>query len=245
MFIITKKAKVVEGSEPIDKRIGTFIKIEVPAAGPFEFGFSNGSRPRSATEPMTIDWGDGTIENATSLANVIHAYSRPGAYTIYIDDNLWRFAVSGIDEESTCRTTYAPMVRELRANATRLTTLNQYAFAGATNIAKVDLSKSAISSLNAHTFDGCTALVSLAAMPETYYLLGEGVFKDCSALSGRLYLPGVGNISENAQWDLPFAGCAASEIHFAAKNEAAIKATSTYRAHDNLGAASAEIVFDL
>ena len=137
------------------------------------------------------------------------------------------------------------MVRELRANATRLTTLNQYAFAGAVNLAKVDLSKSAVSSLNARTFDGCTSLVSFATMPETYYLLGEGVFKDCSALSERLDFPGVGNISENAQWDLPFAGCAASAIHFAAKNETAIKNSSTYRAHDNLGAASAEIVFDL
>ena len=245
MFTITKRAKVVEGSEPVDKRIGTFLKIEILAGGPLEFGFSNGSRPRSATETMTIDWDDGTVESATTLSNVVHGYSRPGAYTVYIDDNLWRFAVSGMDEESVWRRTYAPMVRELRSNATHLTTLNQYAFAGATALRKVDLSSSAVSSLNAHTFDGCTALASFSAMPEKYHLLGDGVFRNCSALSGRMYFPGVATISDNAQWDLPFAGCSASEIHFAAKNESEIKSTPTYRAHPDLGASNAEMLFDL
>lgn len=243
---ITKTLTLVDAPEPpVDPRVGTFLTVDVPAEGPLEFGFCNGSRPRSETKPMSVDWGDGNIESVSSLLKLVHGYEKSGTYTIYIDDNLWRFAVSENSDDSPFRTLYAPMVRKLRVNATRMTTINQYAFAGATGLADVDIEESVVSTIGAYAFQGCLALRGFAHA-SAIFMLPAGVFKGCAGLSGRIDLPAVSSITEDAQWSLPFVGCEAlAEIHFAKANEGAVRASSAFKADPRLGAPKATVVFDL
>jgi len=60
------------------------------------------------------------------------------------------------------------------------------------------------------------------------------------------YAPKIKSCLAGSDTNLPFQNCPAlTAIHFAAANESAIKASAAYQADPKLGAANAEVLFDL
>lgn len=198
----------------------------------------------NSSSHFTVEWGDGSAdvleETATNLA---HAYSRPGLYRIRISDDVSSIRVSS-GTDTIFATVYAPMVKEFRSNALRMTSIPRISLRNATALELLDLRGSAVRSLGGSAFEGCTSLRSLDGCAEVEQL-GMSTFAGCTNLPARVDLPSIDYISASAN-SSPFENTKIKEFHFAAKNEEAIRALQIfYDTNGTLGVEGAVCIFDL
>ena len=194
MIIINKTVRLVAAPEP--PFVGTEIEIAATDAS-LVFGMS-AIALAEGSESFTVDWGDGSHDTFTADAeNITHTYPAPGRYIVRVTDDAVSIKVSGnATSGGEYYETYAPMVRSVKSNGEKFTTLV------------------------ANSWRHCTNL-SLAPFKGVYSASGK---------SGTL----------------PFSECETlTEIHFAAANEEAIKATIAYKSSPTLGASNATVYFDL
>ena len=162
---------------------------------------------------ITVDWGDGSVpeEFAASLNGAAHAYPSPGEYRLGISDDVKSLAVGTVGESSEYTAVYAPMVTGFFSNASRLDSAPAFGFHNCVNLRRFDVSRA-----NLKTIAGAA-------------------FKNCSALDGEILLPDVESVVGSSAL-IPFGGCPRiAALHFAAKNEAAIVAGTSFKSDPTLG----------
>lgn len=172
--------------------------------------------PAVGYDAATVDWGDGSREIRGGVA-VHHDYAASGGYTVTLGDQVEELRLSL--KSSTYRGRFAKRVTAFRSTSEKLVTLMN------------------------NCFDGCENLMTVEV--PNVATLGAKAFYNCTALK-QVRLPKVVNLDTSDGDGSPFAGCTGlEEIHFAAANEAAIKASVTYQADPTLGSGSARVLFDL
>ena len=186
---------------------------------------------------ITIDWGDGSVERVTAEGEVLHEYAASGEYTVTLSDDVSALYFSGMEKPA-----YNVMLTEIVTKSLRMT-LDQYCFNRCENLVKADIAALAITTIPVSCFKFCYALKELV-LPDGITALDKACFAQCTALE-TISLPLVDTIKGSSSTS-PFYKCSGLKtIHFAASNEAAIKASSAYKYSPTLGAENAEVVFDL
>lgn len=169
-------------------------------------------------DTLTVDWGDGCITTHQELRWIYHEYAEEGTYVVKIPDVLKKLELSFPAKSEAFG---ALSMVAFTTNAKNLKELDSGCFAFCGNLTTVDFRDGALEKI------------------------GSKTFRDCTSLSGRLDFPHVKEIT-GSNVNQPFQGCEQiREIHFAAANEAAVKATSAYHYDPHLGAANATLFFDL
>jgi len=261
-MLIMKKVRLV--SPPPPAFVGTRLVIRVTEDHP-KFGLSS-VEVAEGRESVTLSWGDGTVEKLTAISEKEHAYAEPGVYEVCLSDDASAFKLSATATGTPYSDEYPAMVERLYSNAQALKLLRTRCFWRSTGMTDVDLQDSAIESLQTQTFSSCTAMrtcrlprvldsmnsrsfwncekLEAIELPTGVYELPSGCFEGCVALSGEIMLPSVEKIMGSIG---VFTGCTRiSGIHFAAANEATVKASAAYQADPTLGTGVANVCkFDL
>lgn len=163
-----------------------------------------------------VDWGDGSVEVA-SAKSATHEYSLPGHYRVRIT-GVAEFAATGPNAPFVG---FGAAVRSVAINDPQLTRLKPYTFWRCTNLVRADVSAAGITSMMARAFAECPSLTGTIRLPHVVAIAGKGEY-------------------------LPFAGSPGlREVHFAAANEAAIRALVSFKDDPLLGAPNAVVAFDL
>ena len=157
---ITKTLTLVAAPEP--PFIGTTIRIAIPdganAWGIYAAGLADDS------EAITIAWGDDREPQTVSggVEKLVHTYPSAGEYTIRVSDDASYVSVSGdIESAGVFYSDYAPMVRSIVHNGTRLAILQAFSGWNCAALERVEY----------------PAVVSITGRP------AMAPFKDCSALT--------------------------------------------------------------
>lgn len=214
-MLITLKAKLVTAPKP--PFVGTRIGIALDDPGSLTWGIFALTLAEGHAGAV-VDWGDGTCTELAESGQPTHDYAKAGEYEILISDDVSSLRCSTKSATSEFRTVYAPMIREFRTTAAALRAIADCCFHDATSL---------------RAFQGA------ATGPHT---LGQRAFYNCKSLSGRLDLPGAGDIASTA-----FSGCSGiTELHFASANEDAIRASPAWKeSGGRFGAENAAAFFDL
>jgi len=242
-MLIMKKVRLVNPVVPvIPTGLGTFLVVDATASR--TFGITTGTLA-AGSESVTVDWGDGERETIVGdIDRLSHAYAKPGQYVVSVSDDIQGFGVGKLGSDAFV-TVYAPMIRECVSRG-KLARLPTGAFRHAPNMTRLDLTQTVVTEILTNAFAKCTGLTSLDGLPRTLSRLVRACFLECTGLTGRVNLPGVSEIVVTTEATLPFSGCTnIAEIHFAAANEEAIKATTAWSLDPKLGAANAAVYFDL
>ena len=227
------------------------------------FGFDSLMLAEGTTKG-TVDWGDGTREEIVSAGRVQHVYAEAGAYEVRLSDDFAALAVTG-----TSAAMWGAAVVSFASDARKLTELSASALKG-TRIREItkwppklrlmgtgvlrengDLERIAslpasVEDMKVGVFAKCPKLKEIGTYPPRIDSLLTMMFQDCAALVGPLRFPNITLVKGTGEAMMPFAGCAAlREIHFAAKHEAAIKASPGYAKFPTFGAKNAVVLFDL
>ena len=241
---VTRKA-ILENAPALS---GTEIAILVSGEATdesdgFTFAISRLALSSSSTT-FTIQWGDGSSEVLEETAtNLTHTYQRTGLYRIRISDDVSSIRVSS-GTDTIFATVYAPMVKEFRSNAQRMTSIPRISLRNATGLEFLDLRGSSVRSLGGSAFEGCSSLRSLDGCAEVEQL-GMSTFAGCINLPARVDLPSIDYISASAN-SSPFENTNIKEFHFAAKNEETIRALQIfYDTNGTFGLEGAVSYFDL
>lgn len=172
---------------------------------------------------VTLDWGDGTVETiGGDILQRTHDYAAAGTYVIRISDDIADVRYTGHYDPEYLFGKYRELPVAFHSNAAALTTVGPMALGGCLNLTSVDIRDAAVTGL------------------------AEGPFAHCTALAGEPHFPHVCQFIRSTRTQ-PFEGCTGglTRLHFAAANEAAIKATTNYQSDPTLGTATATCVFDL
>ena len=209
MNIITKKVRLIPA--PF---VGTRIKIVLDDPDSLSWGMS-GLLLAEGHEKAVIDWGDGSTTEFTGSGLLIHDYAQAGEYELRITDDISSITCSHLSILSPFCTPYASMIREFTTNAVHLDTIGICAFNKASNLRSFHCEGSGLRSLSAYAF------------------------WTCSSLSGRIDLPHVNNVTNNA-----FVFCPGiTELHF---SEADAETITTLPGYDiSFGAENASVSCDL
>lgn len=213
MNIITKKVRLV----PAPVR-GSVLTVNIDEGLIFKIRSLALAEGR---DRGTIDWGDTKITTVTSNSTDIeHIFPATGQYLIKFSDDFRAIGISYGKKEYT--STYAPMTVGFFSDASRLTEIPLTGFYCCTNLARLDVSASAVEKID-----------SIA-------------FAKCSALEGELSFPKVATVVGSAAAE-PFMECTGiTALHFASENEAAITASTAYTKDPTLGTGVEDVcVFDL
>ena len=218
MIPVSQTVTLVAGPAPTDPC--TLLTVRT-SPGAMEFGFESLTLADDS-DSLTLDWGDGSVETITeTVRERTHAYAAAGLHIIRLSDDIRALQVTGDYDPTYAFARYRLLPVVFRSTATRLTSLGSMALAGCTNLTSFDVSTAPVAQL------------------------AESPLYGCSALTGELRFPSV-NAFPRSQSVQPFAGCTGlGRIRFAAANEAAIKATSSYQADPTLGSVNAAVTFDL
>lgn len=213
----TISAIIVESpTPPPPPFVGTKFRVRIPADS-LAFEFYSISLDTAKEEGM-IDWGDGNTEIVTTNGKRSHAYAEGGEYTIALADDFRRIKISDTSDDPYTQR-YSETVLSIVSNASLWSAILPRSYQRCTNMAQLDISASGVEKLTA------------------------GVFRDCPAVTGRIDLP---NVAEIVGDEPQFVGCSGiTEIHFAAKNEEAIRNSESFKVDPKLGAANAVVFFDL
>jgi len=243
-MIITKTLTLVAAPEP--PFVGTRITLNMPADC-LTWGIDTADPAEDVGDSMTIEWGDGEVyEGPNELGNLTHTYAAPGIYEVKVSDDILNLDLSG--RASSPYSKYVKAVTAFRSNSKHIDSLTTCFLNEATNLTCLDMRDVPAKTAFDACLQGCSALTSLAGLPRSLVHLRALAFAGCTAATGRVDLPNVRQIgmSGDGADKAPFLGCASlAEIHFAAANEAAVKASPAYLADPRLGAANASIHFDL
>ena len=209
MNIITKKVRLIPA--PF---VGTRIKIVLDDPESLTWGiraitFADGC------QSAVIDWGDGIREEVSSRGNITHTYRQSGEYELRISDDIKAIGCSTSQTESEFYLVYAPMIREFRTTATRMSAIVVSCLRNATHMSAFSLMGSGVKTIGAYAFD------------------------NCSSLNGGIDLPGVNNVMPTSFTNSP----GITELKFSEANKAAITSLDGYK--DKFGATNATISFDL
>ena len=228
--------------------VGTEIAVYVDGRATeltdgYTFGMGRVFLP-SGSSSVTVEWGDGRSDIFTATtASFTHVYKRVGVYRIRVSDDITSIAATGTTNELFLNV-YPSMIREVRSTSTKIITIPRTAFANACNLRYVDFRDSSITALAPGAFSGCSGLTTLKGFSKIEKLYST-VFAGCTGLPERVCLPGVKDIQASVDYS-PFLRTNIKEFHFAAENEAAIKALRLYQdTNGNLGVQGGVCVFDL
>lgn len=202
MNIITKKVRLV----PAPVR-GSVLTVNIGEGLTFKIRSLAIAEGR---DHGTIDWGDTKITTVTSNSTDIeHIFPATGQYLIKFSDDFRAIGISYGKKEYT--STYAPMTVGFFSDASRLTEIPLAGFYCCTNLARLDVSASAVEKID-----------SIA-------------FAKCSALEGELSFPKVATIVGSASVE-PFTNCVGiTALHFADANKESIITGAAYAADPTLG----------
>jgi len=244
-MIITKTLTLV--AAPVPPFVGTKVTLNVPADS-LVWGIDTADPAEEVSDSMTIEWGDGEVyEGTNELGNLTHTYPAPGVYEVKISDDIVNMDFSG-RATSMYLTKYVKLITAIESNARNVDALTSSFLCAATNLTRFDMREVPALVATDSCMEGCTALTSLAGLPRSLVQIRKRAFANCTAATGRVDLPNVRAIgmSSDDATKAPFLGCEGiTEIHFAAANEAAVKASPAYLADPHLGAANATLYFDL
>ena len=244
-MIITKTLTLV--AAPVPPFVGTKVTLNVPADS-LVWGIYTADPAEEVGDTVRIEWGDGEVyEGTNELGNLTHTYPAPGVYEAKISDAIMNMDFSG-RTSSKYLTKYVKLITSIESNARNVDALTSCFLCGATNLTRFDMREVPALMATENCMEGCTALTSLAGLPRSLVQIRARAFAGCTAATGRVDLPNVRQIGigDDGPEKAPFLNCAGiSEIHFAAANEAAVKASPAYLADPHLGAANATLYFDL
>ena len=214
---ITKKTRLL--AAPF---VGTRVTIETPA-DEADFGIYALTQT-DKTQPFVVDWGDGECESFSStMTRKVHRYAKRGTYEIRISDNIHSLNLSvmpGVGRTEWSEI-YAPMIRSCIVTGRHSEWIGGYCFTNARNMTRFDATNSSLARLAMASFCGC------------------------ESLSGELRLPMI-DTSPDTEENQIFEGCPnLTRIRFARKYEDVLTAMKSYKADPKLGAANAEVSFDL
>ena len=241
---ITRKVTLRDASPLVGTEIAIWVSGEATGeTDGFTFAISRIALSNSSAT-FTIEWGDGSSELLEETATeLIHTYQRAGLYRIRISDDVSSIRVSS-GTETIFATVYAPMVKEFRSNAQRMTSIPRISLRNATALELLDLRGSAVRSLGGSAFEGCSSLRSLEGCAGVEQL-GMSTFAGCTNLPVRVDLPSINYISASTN-SSPFENTNIKEFHFAAKNEEAIRTLQIfYDTNGTFGVEWAVCYFDL
>lgn len=165
--------------------VGTRIRIRLDDPASLTWGI-NSIGPASGHEKVIIEWGDGAQDEITAQGQFTHTYAHTGEYEVRISDDVSQIRISARSETDPCHTTYAPMIREVKTNATNLITLLAFCFANASCLQLFNCAESAVKNLNASTFKGCSSLsgsIDLRGING----LGSTSFGECLAVTELVF----------------------------------------------------------
>ena len=219
MHIITKKVTLLPAPEP--PFVGTRITVKVPSSpvGDLTYKIFRATKANGSSD-MTIDWGDGTSEAATTILNKGHTYEVPGVYEVRISDDVANLYIGNSGGSDTYDNIYAPSVLSFSTNAQKLTKLG--------------------------CFRRCCNMLGFEMRESSVEEIGECAFVDCAALSGDIYLPRIHDLPFTTRQQ--FDGCTGgiTRIHFSAEHENAIRNSAAFLADPTLGTGVPDIcMFDL
>ena len=202
--------------------VGTRVTIETPA-DESDFGIF-GLTQADKTQPIEIDWGDGTSERFTSsVSKKTHRYARRGTYEIRIGDNIRSLNISVVaaDGRTVWSEVYAPMIRSCIVTGQHSEWIGGYCFTNAKNMTRFEATNTSL------------------------FRIGVAGFKGCESLSGELRLPTINTIPDTEENQI-FGECPnLTRIRFAEKYKDVLTAMESYKADPRLGAANATVSFDL
>ena len=125
----------------------------------------------------TIDWGDGSGEQALTTLTPTHTYSKPGRYVVKVK------GVTGIAQQffiplDSTNYMYCLKYAEL---SNEVTTFTQYAFRFCVALQKITYSD-AITNFSNSTFSGCSSLRTSLTLPESLTVISNSLFYYCFGL---------------------------------------------------------------
>ena len=115
MQIASRKLLWKDGSIPKDK---TVLFLNVTAA--HMTGMIGNCTLASGSELITIDWGDGTVNEYTSVYHASHTYTREGEYMVTFSDDVQEFGYNGDNNQD--------MLLEPANVAPKVTRISGYGF---------------------------------------------------------------------------------------------------------------------
>lgn len=206
---ITKKVRLIPA--PF---VGTRINIVLDDPESLDWGIYLVTLAEGSSA-VTIDWGDGAVEQFSGKISPVHTYPRCGTYAVIISDDLKSFRCSHSMESSPFLMIYAKRIVGVKSNARKLEAIPAVAFYGCENLTEFDVDAASVRDILTRAFYKCTGLV------------------------GALRFPAVNNINITA-----FTDCTGiTELHFSETHKAEIEALPGYRTA--FGASNAAIFFDL
>ena len=158
-------------------------------------------------------------ETVAGIDKLVHAYTATGVYVVRLSDDI---ADLHLTTSTAGWEAFASMVTGFASNA-----VNLVSFANS-------------------CFIDCAALTDIDLAQASVRTLGKAAFWRCTSRSGRIDLPSVREVVDSTSFS-PFKGCTGgiTEIHFAKESEAAITATSIFKADPTLGSGTGVVLFDL
>ena len=141
-----------------------------------------------SSQPIYIDWGDGTVEKLTSsISQKSHTYKTVGNFTVKINNNITSFAPS-YSNSTWCGTTSQNRYtfKGMLTTGSNVTSLPTYAFyycQAMTNIDFMETCWSTVISLPNYCFYYCSGLISIQGA-KRFTSLGSYCFQYCSGLTG-------------------------------------------------------------
>jgi len=212
MNIITVKALLIDAPAPTF--VGTRMGVAVADGQTFEIAKF---QLDDTAVPLTVNWGDGSVETIARSGSLSHAYEVGGNLLVEISDNMKSFGFT-----CTSSSPFAPLMTSLHCNSPKLTALEVRAFGDCVNLRTVDVEQSGLTALR------------------------PSVFANCKELRGELRFPKVIHVY-GANTNLPFYGCTGgiTAFHFSASAEETIRTGTAYQSDPTLGTGTAVCLFDL
>ncbi|MCQ2368733.1 MAG: hypothetical protein MJ109_06985 [Kiritimatiellae bacterium] len=171
------KEKVPFKYVPYPMTEGVKVKVKVGGEGEDTVGIYGGALAEGSTL-ATIDWGDGYVEEVTSLSQLSHKYELPGEYTLRISDDVSEIAFSSPIASSPFASEYAKRILEVEGVGEKLTTLRASALMNAANL--VNAKFASVDNVLTDVLKGANAIhyIHFAAANETALKASAGYQAD-------------------------------------------------------------------
>ena len=172
----------------------------------------------NSSQPIYIDWGDGTVEKLTSsISQKSYTYKTNGNFIVKISDNITSFAPSYNNSawyETTSQNRYT--FKGMLTTGSKITSLPTYAFYYCSAMTNIDFMQTCwptVTSIPNYCFSYCSSLTSIQGA-KRFTSLGVQCFRYCSGLTGVQDLSEFkfttlstayifGNCTNVIQWILP------------------------------------------
>ncbi|MCQ2367573.1 MAG: hypothetical protein MJ109_00965 [Kiritimatiellae bacterium] len=162
---------------PVEMDEGLKVKVKVGGEGEDTVGVYGGALAEGSTKAK-IDWGDGYVEEVTSLSQLSHKYELPGEYTLRISDDVSEIAFSSPIASSPFASEYAKRILEVEGVGEKLTTLRASALMNAANL--VNAKFASVDNVLTDVLKGANAIhyIHFAAANETALKASAGYQAD-------------------------------------------------------------------